>query len=317
MTRSSATRRGRGGRRWLRADRTCPPGARQSGKQLITSGRRRHRADSVGAQTDPSVLGQLFIAAEGALEIGERRPGRRVDPRATRADLVSATDDARQVPSRVRRDRSADAVVKRQRELYQQAATPRRLRPGLPRQHGEPRAEVVGKVVTAYRSQPIRSVAGATPEQHREVADPSTARMPAIKADARAVGGAARCLMVPHGLTATHRWQWYPPSTCTVLRRGDEVVAAGAIVGYREGLPRCTSSTRRLCPSRRRRTERRRRGDRGPDPGCGQAARSARPRPDQHDLAEAATRCMTRRSTLVTVRTCPPRRRPRRRAESS
>lgn len=161
-------------------------------------------------------------------------------PEGYTLDLVSATDDARQVlveREKIAKGSIRDAVVKRQRELYQQAAT-QALAARFARNTVNLALEVVGKVVTAYRSQPIRSVAGATPEQHREVADLiDRSRMPAIMPTlARLSWWCGPVLMVPWPDGDAVRWQWYPPSTCTVLRRGDEVVAAGAIVGYRERL---------------------------------------------------------------------------------
>ena len=132
---------------------------------------------------------------------------------------------------RIAKGRIRGAVQRRQGELYQQAATV-----ALARRYASNAVnlalEVVGKVVTAYRSQPIRTVAGATPEQDRQVAEVVErsglpALMPAL---ARLAWWCGPVLMMPWPAGDAVRWRWYRPSACTVLRRGDEVLAAAAVV---------------------------------------------------------------------------------------
>lgn len=155
-------------------------------------------------------------------------------PQGYSLEILDATARDRKVLAereQIAKGKIRDAVVRRQAELYQQPAT-QAIAARYATNAVNLALAVIGKVVTAYRSQPIRSVLGATPEQHREVADViERSRMPGIMPTlARLSWWCGPVLMLPWPDGDAVRWQWYPPSTCTVLRRGDEVIAAAAVV---------------------------------------------------------------------------------------
>jgi len=153
--------------------------------------------------------------------------------------LPGDADESRKVL--VERERIAagnirDAIVRRQRQVFEQAAT-QAIAARFARNTCNLALEVIGKVVTAYRSQPIRQVADATPEQRRELADLIDAsRLPALMPTlARLAWWCGPVLMIPWPDGDAVRWQWYQPSKTAVVRRGDDVVAAAVTVGKVDG----------------------------------------------------------------------------------
>lgn len=153
--------------------------------------------------------------------------------------LPGDADESRKVL--VERERIAagnirDAIVRRQRQVFEQAAT-QAIAARFARNTCNLALEVIGKVVTAYRSQPIRQVVDATPDQRRQLADLIDAsRLPAVMPSlARLSWWCGPVLMIPWPDGDAVRWQWYPPSRTAVVRRGDSVVAAAALVGKVDG----------------------------------------------------------------------------------
>ena len=153
--------------------------------------------------------------------------------------LPGTADESRKVLAereRIAAGNIRDAVIRRQGEVYMQAAT-RAMAARFARNTCNLALEVVGKVVTAYRSQPIRQVVDATPDQRRQLADLIDAsRLPAVMPSlARLSWWCGPVLMLPWPDGDAVRWQWYPPSRTAVVRRGDSVVAAAALVGKVDG----------------------------------------------------------------------------------
>lgn len=153
--------------------------------------------------------------------------------------LPGDADESRKVL--VERERIAagnirDAIVRRQRQVFEQAAT-QAIAARFARNTCNLALAVIGKVVTAYRSQPIRQVVDATPDQRRQLADLIDAsRLPAVMPSlARLSWWCGPVLMIPRPDGDAVRWQWYPPSRTAVVRRGDSVVAAAALVGKVDG----------------------------------------------------------------------------------
>ena len=128
--------------------------------------------------------------------------------------------------------RMTAAVQRRQRELYQQPDTQKLAAP-YARDVANLALQVSTKVVTAYRSQPIRGVADATPDQRRALAKViKSSLLPGLMPwAARTSWWCGPVLLIPWPSPdgTEIRWRAHGASLTAVVRDGVDVVAAMAV----------------------------------------------------------------------------------------